>query len=204
MEAIMTLLTKKFYTPAEYFKFEEQSETKHEYRDGRIVPMAGASSNHILVASNVLSALDQRLQHTPCLIYTNDMRVLVKPQNIYTYPDVTVVCDKPEFVKGRNDTISNPTVIVEVLSPSTRAYDRGRKSDLYRALKSLQAYILIEPDYAHIDYYWRQADGSWELTEHNQLNQTLTIQALRVTIPLTKIYNKVDWVSPPIKRSKKP
>jgi Uma2 family endonuclease len=190
----MTLLAKKFYTPLEYLKLEETSEVKHEYHQGIITEMAGGANNHNLVISNMAFVLNQHLKRTPCLVYVSDMRVQVKASGMYTYPDVVVVCTKPEFAKGRNDTLLNPTVLAEVLSPATRTYDRGVKFDLYRPLKSLQAYILIDPDTPFVDYFQRQANQTWQLLEHHELTDQLRLQTPKISIPLADIYHKVDWL----------
>jgi Uma2 family endonuclease len=122
------------------------------------------------------------------------MRVQVKESGMYTYPDVTLVCGEPEFAKGHNDTLLNPTVIAEVLSPKTRAYERGKKFDLYRPLKSLQGYILIDPDQPYVDYFQREADRTWQLFEHRRLTDKLHLQTPKISIRLADLYDKVDWL----------
>jgi Uma2 family endonuclease len=190
----MTLLTKKLYTPLEYLKLEETAEVKHEYHQGIVTEMAGGASDHNIVVGNVFATAHQRVKHIPCIVYPSDMRVQVKESSMYTYPDVTLVCGEPEFAKGRNDTLLNPTVIAEVLSPKTRAYDRGKKFDLYRPLKSLQGYILIDPDQPYVDYFQREADRTWQLFEHRRLTDKLQLQTPKISIRLADLYDKVDWL----------
>ena len=180
----MGVLTKKFFTPMEYLKLEEKSETKHEYRDGIVVPMAGSTANHDRLVGRTDLLLRNTLDKKDCEVFTSNMRVQVKASGLYTYPDVTVVCGKVEFAKGRNDTITNPTLIGEVLSASTRTYDRGRKFDLYRALKSLQAYMLIDQEQMRVEYFRKLKDGTWELEEYTQPRDKVKIHALDVALSL--------------------
>jgi Uma2 family endonuclease len=191
----MTLLAKNFYTPLEYLKREEAATSKSEYDQGAIVPMAGASYPHNLIATNAVAALHLALKRKPCQVFGSDLRVQVSGK-AYTYPDALVICGEPEFAKGRDDTITNPTVIVEVLSRSTRAYDRGRKFELYRALPSLQAYVIVDSEQPYVDYFQKRPDGTWELMEHRQLSDKLKLQVFNVTISLSEIYDKVAWAKP--------
>jgi Uma2 family endonuclease len=190
----MTSLTKKFFTPAEYLKFEEAALDKHEYRQGVITLMAGATPNHNRVVMELSGILYDALKRKACEVFGSDTRVQVKESGLFTYPDLTIVCGEPEFAKTRTATLLNPTVIVEVLSPTTREHDRGEKFDLYRPLKSLQAYVLIDPDVPFVDYFQRQANGTWKLTEYRQLTDKLALPLLRITIPLASIYARVDWM----------
>ncbi len=192
----MSTLARKLYTPAEYLKFEEASETKHEYRKGIISEMVGASPNHNRITMDFSIAMGDALKHQACEVFGSDMRVQVKQTGLYTYPDLTVVCGEPDFAKGRTATLLNPTLIVEVLSASTREYDRGEKFDLYRPLKSLQAYVLVDSEAPAVDYFQRQANGTWKLSEYRQLTDQLALPVLNVTIPLADIYARVDWAKP--------
>jgi Uma2 family endonuclease len=196
------LLAKKFYTPLEYLKREEAAEFKSEYDQGVIIPMAGASFPHNRIATNVVVALQVALKRKPCQAFGSDLRVQVR-EKAFVYPDALVICGEPEFAKGRNDTITNPTVIVEVLSPSTRAYDRGRKFELYRTLPSLQAYVIVDSEQPYVDYFQKRPDGTWELTEHRQLSDKLKLSVLHVMIPLADIYDKAAWAKPSTKHKSK-
>src|SRR5215831_10841585 len=120
----MAQLAKRYFTPAEYLAMEEVAETKHEYYNGEIFDMVGVSRNHNLITVNIATSLNESLRHKPCEVYSLDMRLLVTPNGLYTYPDVMVFCGKPEFIHRQTDTLTNPNVIVEVLSDSTRDYDR--------------------------------------------------------------------------------
>lgn len=133
-------------TEAEYLAFERASETKHEYIDGHVYAMAGASRTHNLIYTNTVAALHPQLRQTPREIYQGVMRVKVQFGDLYSYPEVTIVCDKPQFADSKQDMLLNPVILVEVLSPTTANYDRGRKFQQYRQLESIQEYLLIEQD----------------------------------------------------------
>ncbi len=186
---------KKYYNPTQYLALEEQALDKHEYAAGEIFAMAGGSANHNLIASNVNALLNFGLENEPCQVFTSDMKVLVKSSGLYTYPDVLVVCSDLEFAEGREDTLTNPLVIVEVLSKSTRDYDRGTKFDLYRELPSLEDYVVIDQERVFVEYHHKLADGRWVLTIFNQLQTTLHLQSLDFEMPLGRIYHKVKWSS---------
>lgn len=190
----MTALAKKFFTPFEYLRLEERSDTKHEYRNGFIVPMAGGTTNHSQILFNLTLFVGPGVKKRECRWFDSNVRVQVKESGLYTYPDVTIVCGAVVYAKGRKDTITNPTVIVEVLSPSTRTYDRGYKFDLYRPLKSLQAYVLIDSEQPHIDYFQKRADGKWELLEFSDLTEQFVLPLLGIKMPLKEIYDTVDWL----------
>jgi Uma2 family endonuclease len=192
----MGILTKKFYTPAEYLKFEETSEARHEYLVGRIYELAGASLNHNQIVINLIRKLPAMLRGKPCRVFGSDMRVLVKASGAYTYPDVTVVCGEIELAAGRDDTITNPSVIVEVLSNATADYDRGRKFDLYRAIKTLQAYMLVDQNRAHVGLFHRLPDNTWELQTFEAMSDKLRIKPISCALTRKPIYDKVEFASP--------
>ena len=155
--------------------------------------MTGGSVNHNRIARNVLTTLDTELRHTMCEAFGSDMRVLVEAHGLYTYPNVIVVCGGVTLVENRNDTVTNPRVIVEVLSPSIQDYDRGEKFGFYRAIPTLQEYVLIHQNKPHIEHHDKQ-DRGWLLTDLESLEDTLTLQAIDVEIPLHRIYARVDWL----------
>ncbi len=155
---------KSRFTPEQYLALERKAAFKSEYFDGCIRAMAGASRAHNLIALNLGSEIRSQLRDRPCETYVSDMRVRTGPSGLYTYPDVVVVCGEPRFEDDELDTLLNPTVIVEVLSPSTEAADRGRKFASYRRLASLQEYVLVAQDRACVERYTRQGD-EWLLTE---------------------------------------
>ncbi|HLQ45721.1 MAG TPA: Uma2 family endonuclease, partial [Planctomycetaceae bacterium] len=155
----MSAIPKPTYTPEEYLVVERDSEIRHEFYRGELFAMAGATAAHNQIALNVASGLMAELRGKPCRVFALDMRVKVRPNGLYTYPDVAVACPPIEFEDDTRDTLLNPKVIVEVLSKTTEKYDRGKKFDLYRELASLQQYVLIAQSEARVASYVRQADG---------------------------------------------
>lgn len=185
---------KKFYTPEEYLALEESAAYKSEYFRGEIFAMAGGSSNHNLISVNISTALNVVLEQSPCRVYASDMRLLVEANGLYTYPDVMVVCGKPQLVKGRNDTVINPLLIVEVLSPSTRDYDRVRKFGLYREIESLRAYMLVDSEQVHVTYLERAARRSrWTIEMMDGLETMVKLGPLSCEIALQRMYSKVEF-----------
>ena len=191
----MAMPASKFYTPEEYLTLEEKADYKSEYYDGEIFAMAGASTNHNRIAGNVFAALHTAFKGKPCEVFSSDVRLLVKPNGLHTYPDVMVVCGQVEFAEERNDIITNPIVIVEVLSASTRDYDRGGKFTLYRDLATLQDYVLVDQAEAHVEHFHKLDDGTWLLREYRGLEGSLRLHALEFEMPMRDIYEKVDWES---------
>ncbi len=190
--AISIRKTRPYLTAQAYLAQERDAETKSEYYAGQVYAMSGASEAHNLIVWNVSGELRSRLKKRPCRGYPSDMRVKVSPTGLYTYPDVTVVCGKPEFDDKRKDTLLNPTVIIEVLSESTEAYDRGKKFSHYRTLESLAEYLLIAQDAVAIDRYVRQPDGRWLLTAYRGLKAVAMIEAIDCELSLAEVYDKVE------------
>jgi Uma2 family endonuclease len=179
-------------TPEQYLAIERAAEYKSEYYSGEMFAMAGAREAHNLVVTNAVRELANQLRPRPCRVYSNDMRVRIGATGLYTYPDVVAVCGEPQFVDEQRDTLLNPVLLVEVLSPSTEAYDRGRKFEHYKTLDSLRDYLLIATDRLHADLYTRQADGRWLLTSASRMEDTLTIDSIEATLRLADIYEKVE------------
>lgn len=193
----MSTAAQTHYTLAEYLAFERASETKHEFYDGEIFRMAGASEPHNLVVGNTIGALNQALRDTPCRVYPSDTRVRC-PSGLRTYPDVSVVCDEPQFEDDQRDTLLNPRVIIEVLSPSTEKYDRVTKFGHYRGIDSLQEYVLVSQDRQYIEHFARQPEGEqWLWTACNEPAAVLRFPALRCEIPLEEFYVKVPLAPEP-------
>lgn len=188
----------EYYTPEEYLALEEAAETKHEYFQGEIFAMSGGSTNHNRIAVSVCTILATEFEEKPCEVFSSDVKLLVQANGLYTYPDAMVVCGPVEYAEGRNDTVTNPIVIVEVLSKSTRDYDRDKKFELYRDLPSFRDYLLIDQDRVYIEHYHRLEEGRWVLTLYNNLDTSLTLTAIEVSLPVRRIYHKVEW--PPKKR----
>jgi Uma2 family endonuclease len=188
----------KRYTVAEYLALERASATKHEYFDGEIFAMAGATEPHNLISGNSLTSLNQRLRDRPCRVYPSDMRVLC-PSGLRTYPDVTVVCGTPQFEDGQRDTLLNPRVLIEVLSPSTETYDRGKKFENFQAIPSLREFLLICQDRPRVEHYTRQEGADeWTLKAVASLDASIHFPSLDCDIPLAEIYAKVEFAAGPL------
>jgi len=187
----MTALRQPIWTEEAYLEFERASDTKHEYYQGEIFAMAGASRNHDRIAGNTFVSLHIQLRNGPCSIHTSDMRVRVSRAGAFTYPDISVGCGEEEYTSDKPDTLLNPTLIVEVLSTSTEGYDRGKKFQHYRTLESLQEYVLISQDAHRIEHYVRQADDSWLFTEAVGLEATLQLPSIQCSLSLADVYEKV-------------
>jgi len=200
----MSSQPKIFLTPEEYLAIERKAETKSEYFNGEMFPlrstgkahdafaMVGASRKHNLIAANIIIALGQQLRDKPCELYPSDMRVRVPATQLYTYPDVVVACDEPSFEDEYFDTLLNPTLIVEVLSPSTASYDRIKKFGYYRTIESLAEYLLIAQDEYKVEQYVKQADGHWLLSDISSLEGVVELPSIQCTLRLADVYTKVE------------
>jgi len=183
---------KTFLTPEQYLEAEREAEYKSEYYQGEMFAMAGAGEAHNQLVTNLVIGLGSQLRSRPCRVYSNDMRVRVSATGLYTYPDVVVVCGERRFLDERRDTLLNPSLLVEVLSPSTEAYDRGKKFEHYRSIESLREYLLVASDRVHADLYTRQPDGRWLLTSADRLEDSLDLQSVGCRIALLDLYEKTD------------
>ena len=192
METIETTATRTLLTPGEYLAKERKALTKSEYSDGQIHAMPGASRKHNLITANTLVELHIQLRNRVCEVYPSDMRVKVGSAGLYTYPDVVVVCEEPRFEDTHFDTLLNPTVLIEVLSPSTAAYDRGDKFASYQKLDSLCEYVLISQDSVCVEHYLRQ-EQDWNLTEFRSLDDGFSLVSIGCELSLRAIYAKVQF-----------
>lgn len=177
-------------TSDEYLALARAAETKSEYIDGRIYATSGTSWRHNVIIGNVYMALRSQFRGRPCNAYSIDMRVRVSETGMYTYPDVVALCGSPRFEDAHVDTLLNPTVIVEVLSPSTERYDRGVKFEHYRRLDSLHEYVLVAQDRVAVEHYLRRGT-QWLLTAYASLDEALALPTLDVEIPLADVYERV-------------
>ncbi len=189
----MSLQPQHRYPPEEYLALERKAEYKSEYLAGEIFAMSGASERHNLIALNVAAALHAQFRGRPCKAYMSDMRVKVSPTGLYTYPDVVALCGDPQFDDEQKDTLLNPTVIIEVLSSSTEAYDRGGKFGHYRKLASLAEYVLISQEEPHIEHYVRRPDNQWLLSEVSDLQGSIQLPSINCTLTLAEVYEKVEF-----------
>ena len=177
------------YSLDEYFAVEETSQVKNEYYDGEIFAMAGASLQHNRIAANLLSLIRPAVASRGCEAFGSDLRVQT-PGGLFTYPDVSVVCGEPLLVQGRPDTLTNPLLLIEVLSDATREYDRGQKFALYKEIPSLREYMLVEQNGVLVEAF--QVSGSkWEPHVYDSLDATLPAESIGITIPLREVYRLV-------------
>lgn len=177
-------------TPAEYLAFERAAAEKHEYADGEIFAMACASREHSLITANVYREISHALLERPCEMHTADMRVKIAASGRYVYPDASVVCDEPLFEDAGVDTLLNPKLVVEVLSDSTEAYDRGDKFEQYRSLPSFTDYVLISQKAMRVEHFQGQPDGRWLLAILGP-GASLVLESIGVTIAVDRLYLKV-------------
>jgi Uma2 family endonuclease len=178
-------------TEKEYLEIERQAEYKSEFFEGQMFAMSGASRAHNLIVANLIFTLVLQLKNTPCQVYPSDMRVRVQENGLYTYPDVIVACGEEEFDDEHQDTLTNPLLIIEVLSKSTEAYDRGAKFTLYRQLGALSEYLLVDQSQPHVEQYVRQEGNHWLLSEAKGMDAVLTLSAVNASLSLADIYDKV-------------
>jgi Uma2 family endonuclease len=188
----MSVQRQAYLTPEEYLALERTAECRSEYLAGELFAIAGASERHVSIVANTLYLLVGQLKGRPCKAYANDMRLQVSPSGLYTYPDLLVVCGQPRFADEQKDTLVNPTVLIEVLSESTEAYDRGKKFGHYRTLDLLTEYLLIAQDEPRIEQFVRQPDGSWRFLAYDGLEAVVPIASIACELPLADVYDKVD------------
>ncbi|MFN8512173.1 MAG: Uma2 family endonuclease [Thermomicrobiales bacterium] len=181
----------RYISPEEYLARERKAATKSEYLDGRIVAMAGASENHSLLQSTVNALLFFQLRRRGCQIHGSDLRVKVPARRSYMYPDLTIICGNSQFDEDRRDNLLNPTVIIEILSPSTALYDRTEKFARYRQIPTLREYLLIAQDTPKIEHFVRQTDDQWLWSLAEQLTDTITLPSINCTLALADIYADV-------------
>ncbi len=181
----------KYLTPEEYLAIERKAEYKSEYVDGVMYAMAGGSPQHSLISSNVITLVNVRLWDSPCQVFNNDMKVRVPSSRKFHYPDVTVVCDKPQFADDEKDVLLNPLLIVEVLSDSAGDYDRNEKFEYYKEIESFHEYLLIAQDQPVVERFLKRPDGSWAGTRVEGVDQSVELLTIKCRLSLKNIYSKV-------------
>ncbi|MCE2399262.1 Uma2 family endonuclease [Candidatus Poribacteria bacterium] len=186
-----SLSAQTLYTPEEYISLERKATLKSEYLSGEILAMSGASLSHTRITLDIATELNIQLRGQECEVVTNDMRVKTTPIISYFYPDVVVFCGEPEFEDDTLDTLLNPVLIIEVLSPSTEAYDRGEKFEYYKQIASLKEYILVSQDKVHVEHYQLQ-DTEWKLKTFHELQDTLSLPSTGCKLSLSDIYTRVN------------
>lgn len=181
-----------FMSPEEYLEMERASEQKHEYYRGEVFAMSGASQPHNDISFNINRLIAPFLFGKGCKLYGSDFRVHIPVNTLYTYPDFTIVCGKAATTETYTDNLLNPAVIIEILSKSTKDYDRGSKFTLYREIKTLQEYILIDSTAISVEHFERIEAHSWKLTEYKLLNESFRIAAIDLTLLLADLYCDVQ------------
>jgi Uma2 family endonuclease len=189
----MSIAQKTLISPQEYLARERQSEIRHEYYQGEMFAMTGASWEHASIKDNLAFAMRRQLDGGSCRVRTTDLRVKIFSTGLYTYPDIIVVCGEPEFEDNTFDTLLNPCTLVEVLSDSTEAYDRGEKFGHYRQIAALKEYVLVSQDKPLVERFVRQENDAWLLTVFHDLAQTFDFAAIRVSVPMADIYRDVTF-----------
>lgn len=183
----------KFTSIEDYLSLEGTADDKHEYYRGEIFAMAGRTIAHNRLVRNTLTAIDGFLTGKSCEAFPSDLKVHNEANTLFTYPDISIVCGEPEKWQGSNDTITNPVVIIEVVSESTQLYDRGLKFKLYRSLSSLKEYILLSSLEYMVEHYIKQADGSWNFRELTDPEDRLTIESIGFSCPVKDLYRNVSF-----------
>jgi Uma2 family endonuclease len=186
---------RRLHTVEEYLRLEREAEERHEFRDGDIVDMAGGSVVHSLLIANCIGTLGRFLKGGPCRVYDSNLRVRIKRRSLYSYPDATIVCGPPQVDHDDpfGETVVNPTLVLEVLSPSTELYNRKTKFDRYRELGSFQEYVLVSQDMPRIETYFRHPDGGWAFDVGVELEAVVKLRSVGVDLPLAEIYAGVDF-----------
>ena len=187
----MPLQTKTKITPEEYLTAERISELKHEFFDGTVFAMAGASKRHNQICSNLVRIIGNQVLKKPCSVYSSDMRVKSEVTKKYSYPDVASSCENENFEDEEEDTLLNPILIIEVLSDSTEAYDRGDKFFHYRQIDSFVEYILVSQKSYHIERYIRQSNNAWLYSEFKAIGDKINLTSIDCTISIKEVYDKV-------------
>jgi len=186
-------------TEAEYLNLERSLESRNEYFDGELFAMSGGTPLHSQIAASLIQVIGRWLRGGRCVVYTSDLRLKIEATGLFTYPDLSVVCGPIQFAAGTDDTVVNPAVIVEVLSDSTEAYDRGKKFENYRQIPSLREYLLVSQKEPRIEQFVRQPSEQWLLREAAGLEATLALPSLEIQISLEEVFGGVQFVPAPIR-----
>jgi Uma2 family endonuclease len=189
---IMQAEEKKNYTPEEYLEFEVNSDTRHEYINGEIIPMTGGTPEHNEIASILNAALRVSLKGKPYSIFIADQRLWIPDRKLYTYPDVMVVTRPLERQQGRTDTITNPVMIAEVLSKSTKSYDRDEKFAAYRTIPTFREYLLIDQYKLQVEQYSKTESHKWVFTEYNSIDSQISLLSIPFEICLADLYDSIE------------
>ena len=182
-------------SPEEYLRLEEIAEYKNEYHDGEIFPMTGGTLKHNQIAGNFYVALKLALKGQDYRVMIGDVRLWIPPVQSFTYPDIMVIAGEPHYFENRQDTITNPLFITEILSQSTKNYDRGDKFEFYRTLPSFKEYILVSQVKIHVEQFTKTNENKWLLSEYDQWDAMIKLNTLPVTLALADIYDDIEFAN---------
>jgi Uma2 family endonuclease len=189
----MQAIQQRYYSPEEYLALEEAADYKSEYIDGEIIAMAGGSINHNRIAGNFYAALNFAFKTEDYDVFMSDVRLWIAKRRIYTYPDVMVVAGEPEYYNNRTDTITNPRIIIEVLSPSTKGYDKSKKFEGYRTIPTFQEYLLIDQTRIYIEHFYKTDNKRWSFSDYGESDVAIGLSSVSFEISVSDIYNKVNF-----------
>lgn len=197
----VALLQSRKYTPEEYLELEDKAEYKSEYWDGYIIPLhgepptlAGADVNHIQIVTNLVEVLSPKLKKQNCRTFSNDLKIWIPRNEKFLYPDVAVICGKLDFYKSRRDVVTNPRLLIEVLSDSTEAFDRSEKFWLYQTIETLQEYVLISQEKAVIEQYIKREDGNWIYRATIGLESKVVLESVNLEVKLKDVFEMVEFL----------
>jgi Uma2 family endonuclease len=184
------------YSPEEYLEMEVRSEDRHEYRDGEIVLMTGATPNHNRIARNLCTSMTMGLKGQSSEVFVADQRLWIPQVRLHTYPDVMVIEGALELQPGRKDTIMNPSLVIEVLSKSTQSYDRSDKFAAYRTIPGFREYLLVDQYSQHIEHYVKISAKKWDFQEYDEMDIAVSLRSIALEVAIADIYDKVDFAAP--------
>jgi len=184
---------RRTFTPEEYLLIERHAPYRSEFLDGEIYAMAGATRKHNTIVGNLTAELQVRLKGTPCQVMSSDMKVDTRRGGLYSYPDLLIVCGEQKYLDSTEDVLLNPTVLIEVLSPSTEKYDRITKFARYKHIKTLREYVLVSQDSVRIDRYFLDPSGNWPLSTVAGPESSLVLESVPVSIALRDIYDRISF-----------
>lgn len=185
----------KKYTIEEYLEMEQASQEKHEYYQGEIFAMSGAKVTHNIIATNTAALFTNKLKGKPCRPFNSDQRIHIEKNSLFTYPDISIVCGEIETRNNDEWNVINPTIIIEILSPFTRDYDRGQKFKLYRDIPSLKEYVLIDSESINVEIFFLNQQGNWELKEYTTIDDSFALDSVQVKLQLQEIYEGTRLVT---------
>ncbi len=189
----MQIAERQYYTPEQYLELEAAADYKSEYIDGQIIPVPGVTTNHNRLAGNFSAYLNFAFRQQDCEVFVGDVRLWIPKRRIYTYPDVMIVAGEPVYFNKRTDIILNPQVIVEVLSKSTKGYDREDKFAAYRTIETFREYLLIDQTRIRVEQYSKTGNKRWELCEYDEEDEAIALTSVSFQISLSDLYNKVKF-----------